>query len=203
MAEDRITKLRAIAEQDPNDELTHFSLGTALLDAGESADAAKALQRVIAINAKNSKAYQLLATAQQQAGDGQYAVETLRTGYRVAHRNGDLMPKNAMADMLKELGESLPQVAEKKPAASASAGAATATAGFACSRCGSPGPQLPKRPFKGPMGEKVLARVCTSCWQEWIGMGTKVINELRLPMHDPKAQEMFDQHMAEFLSLEE
>jgi Fe-S cluster biosynthesis and repair protein YggX len=32
-------------------------------------------------------------------------------------------------------------------------------------------------------------------------MGTKVINELRLPLSDPQAQKIFDQHMREFLNL--
>jgi hypothetical protein len=32
-------------------------------------------------------------------------------------------------------------------------------------------------------------------------MGTKVINELRLPMDDPKAGKIYDQHMVEFLNL--
>jgi Fe-S cluster biosynthesis and repair protein YggX len=32
-------------------------------------------------------------------------------------------------------------------------------------------------------------------------MGTKVINELRLPLADPQAQKMYDQHMLEFLNL--
>ena len=56
---------------------------------------------------------------------------------------------------------------------------------------------MAERPFKGPLGEKVWANVCQQCWKEWIAMGTKVINELRLPMHDPQAQEMYDKHMAE------
>ena len=33
-------------------------------------------------------------------------------------------------------------------------------------------------------------------------MGTKVINELGLPLANPKAQEIYDQHMKEFLMLE-
>jgi len=198
MADDRLEQLRRMAEADPNDELAHFSLGSALLDAAQPAEAAKSLQRVLAINSQNSKAYQLLAQAQQQAGHTNYAIETLRTGYRVAHKRGDLMPKNAMAQMLTELGEPVPEIAEKKAVAEGG----PMEAGFACSRCGAPGPKLKERPFKGPLGEKVLASVCQRCWQEWIAMGTKVINELRLPLYDPQAQEMYDRHMKEFLGLE-
>jgi hypothetical protein len=32
-------------------------------------------------------------------------------------------------------------------------------------------------------------------------MGTKVINELRLPLSDPQAQKLWDQHVREFLNL--
>jgi len=61
---------------------------------------------------------------------------------------------------------------------------------------------LKERPFKGELGEKVLASVCADCWNEWIRMGTRVINELRLPLYDPQAQELYDQHLKEFLMLE-
>jgi len=74
--------------------------------------------------------------------------------------------------------------------------------GFKCRRCEGPGSPLKQRPFKGPLGEQILASVCQSCWNEWVRMGTRVINELRLPMHDPRAQETYDQHMREFLLLD-
>ena len=34
-------------------------------------------------------------------------------------------------------------------------------------------------------------------------MGTKVINELRLPLGDPKARKAYDDHMVDFLNLRE
>jgi len=38
---------------------------------------------------------------------------------------------------------------------------------------------------------------------EAIKMGTKVINELRLPMNDPQAQTIWDQHIRAFLGLQD
>src|SRR5439155_27332601 len=67
-------ELRKRAEADPNDEITHFSLGRALLDAGDAAEAAKALQRVIALNPNIAKAYQLLGDAQIKTGHRDYAI---------------------------------------------------------------------------------------------------------------------------------
>jgi len=202
MADDRIARLKSAAERDPADELAHFSFGSALMDDNQPAEAAKSFQRVLAINSQNSKAYQLLATCQKAAGHKDYAIETLRTGYRVAHKRGDLMPRNAMAELLREMGQAVPEIAEPSAAAPAASTAGTPSAGFRCRRCGSPASQLSKAPFKGALGEQIHATVCQGCWKEWIGMGTKVINELRLPLHDPQAQEVYDRHMKEFLGLE-
>lgn len=196
--EDRIEKMRRMTEADPSDEMAHFSLGAALLEAGQAQDAGPYLQRVLALNSQNSKAYELLGKVQVATGHRDLAVRTLTDGYRVAHRKGDMMPMQAMETMLKELGASPPSVAEKKTAPASAAG----PGGFACRRCGGGGPKLKERPFKGELGEKILATVCDSCWKEWVGMGTKVINELRLPMFDPQAQEMYDKHMKEFLLIE-
>jgi Fe-S cluster biosynthesis and repair protein YggX len=193
---DRIAKLKGLAEADPNDELAHFSLGQALVDAHQFADAGPYLQRVLALNSQNSKAYQLLGEVQKATGHPDLAIQTLTNGYRVAHRKGDLMPMKAMGELLQSVGAPIPTVAEKKEGP-----AGGETAGFACRRCGG-GSKLTERPFKGPLGEKILATVCANCWKEWVGMGTKVINELRLPMYDPAAQEQYDKYMKDFLMLD-
>ncbi|HSW46595.1 MAG TPA: Fe(2+)-trafficking protein, partial [Phycisphaerae bacterium] len=70
-----------------------------------------------------------------------------------------------------------------------------------CRRCGLTGPQLPKPPFKGELGERVFASTCGPCWREWLFMGTKVINELRLDFGNPDDGAVYDQHLKEFLSL--
>lgn len=197
-SEDRIAQLQKLAESDPNDEMAHFSLGSALLDAGRPADAGPSFQRVLALNSQNSKAYELLGRSQIEAGHNDLAVQTLTNGYRIAHRRGDLMPMKEMATLLEKIGAPVPEMEEKKAPASGGA----AADGFSCRRCGGGGPKLAERPFKGDLGETILATVCASCWKEWVGMGTKVINELRLPMFDPQAQELYDKHMKEFLLID-
>src|SRR5437870_8327631 len=104
----RIEQFRKMANDDPNNEIGHFSLGRALLEAGDAAEAAKSFQRVIALNPNISKAYQLLADAQLQQGQRDFAIDTLKTGARVAHKRGDLMPKNDMLRKLTELGIEMP-----------------------------------------------------------------------------------------------
>ena len=59
----RIDQFRKMASDDPGNELGHFSLGRALLDAGRTAEAVESFDRALAINPTLSKAYQLAATA--------------------------------------------------------------------------------------------------------------------------------------------
>src|SRR5438094_7489691 len=113
----QIDEFRRRAEADPNDEIAHFSLGRALLEAGDAtsaAEAAKALQRVIALNPNIAKAYQLLGDAQIKTGHRDYAIKTLSEGVNVAHRRGDLMPEKEMSKMLADLGAPVPQFADPK-----------------------------------------------------------------------------------------
>jgi Fe-S cluster biosynthesis and repair protein YggX len=69
-----------------------------------------------------------------------------------------------------------------------------------CARCGRlDAPAIPRRPMPGPTGDEIQRRVCADCWAEWTRMEVMVINELRLNFMDPKAQEILDQHMRQFL----
>jgi Fe-S cluster biosynthesis and repair protein YggX len=191
----RIEQFRKMAESDPDNELGHFSLGRALLDSGNAAEAAKSFQRVIALNPNIGKVYQLLAQAQLQQGQRGYAIDTLKTGVRTAQRRGDIMPKTEMLKMLRELGVEMLELAGEKSAQPVGQGQVQ------CVRCGMVKPKLPAPPFSNKMGQEIHAKICADCWREWIAMGTKVINELRLPLADPQAQKIFDQHMIEFLNL--
>ncbi len=200
--ERRIQQFKQMAEADPNNELGHFSLGKVYCEVGRYEDAAKSLSRALQLNPMLSKAYQLLAEAYDRAGRRQDAIDVLTRGVTVADDQGDRMPRDAMADMLKSWGAPVPTFLAPAKAGREEAATGPATAGFHCSRCGRPDDQLPKPPFKGPVGEKIYANVCRSCWREWIAMGTKVINELGLVLSTPIGQQTYDQYMMEFLQLE-
>jgi Fe-S cluster biosynthesis and repair protein YggX len=189
-----IEKLRAQSEANPNDEIAHFSLGRILLESGDAAEAAKSLQRVLALNPNISKAYQLLGEAQLKTGHRDFAIQTLTEGVNVAHRRGDLMPKNEMSDKLRELGAAVPEFADPRAIA-------VGEGEVFCKRHGGTGPKLPKPPFRNAFGQEIFENTCAKCWREAIGFGTKVINELRLPLNDPAAQRMWDQHIRDFLNL--
>jgi Fe-S cluster biosynthesis and repair protein YggX len=192
----RIEQFKKMAEADPNNELGHFSLGRAYLDAGQHEQAVESLRRVVELNPNISKAYQLMADAQLKLGKRDSAIQLLTMGVRIANERGDLMPRNAMTDMLKSLGAEVPDFAAK-----AAADEPVGEGQVRCARCGRIAPRMAEPPFRNDQGRMIQDKVCSPCWKEWIGMGTKVINEMRLPLADPQAQKIFDQHMMEFLNL--
>jgi Fe-S cluster biosynthesis and repair protein YggX len=193
----RIDNFKKMASDDPENELGHFSLGKAYLDAGQFEQARASFERVLQIKPDFSKAYQHLGEAQWALGHREQAATTLTAGYKVAAGRGDVVPREAMAALLRELGVQPPAVAGAPPAAEPPVDEHSVR----CCRCGQVGPRLDKPPLKGAAGQTVYTRVCRHCWREWIGMGTKVINELRLDFSHPQAAEAYDAHMREFLQL--
>jgi len=203
MDDKRILQFKQMAEADPTNELGHFSLGKSYLERGSHKDAIAPLSKAIELKPTLSKAYQLLAAAYDLSGQRDKAIETLTKGVRVADGQGDRKPRDEMATMLRDWGAAVPEFkAAALGDAISSTGAGTTTAGFRCSRCGRPEGQLPKPPFKGPIGARIFASTCQSCWREWIPMGTKVINELGLVLSTPIGQQTYDQYMLEFLQIE-
>lgn len=195
---ERIERFKKMTEADPDNELGHFSLGKALVEDGKHAEAIPCLERVLALNPTYSKAYQVLAEAQVKLDRSRDALSTLRTGIEVANDRGDTMPRDAMAKLMTELGETPPAF----KAAAASPTVDVAGADFACARCGRPSTRMAKQPFKGDLGVQVHNHVCDACWREWVGVGVKVINEMGLAMSNPQAQQIYDEHMVEFLQLQ-
>jgi Fe-S cluster biosynthesis and repair protein YggX len=193
---ERIAQFRKVTEQNPADPLGYFSLGRAQLEANANDDAVLSLQRAIALDAKLSRAHQLLARAQLALGRKDEAIRTLTGGVLIAHQRGDQMPKNEMIAMLVELGQPVPEFGSPKTTVVGEGQVLDV-------RTGSAGSRLPKPPFKNKLGTLIYENISAESWKEWIAQGTKVINELRLPMHDPSAQKVYDQHMVDFLNLSE
>ncbi len=192
----RIEQFRQMAEADPDNELGHFSLGRAYYDAGMMREAIASLKRALEINANLGRAYHLLGEAQLRLNERTEAIETLTQGVKVAAARGEALARQEMERLLKDLGAPVPEVQ-----GGASAQTQVGEGEVLCSRCGQVGRKLAKPPFRNRLGQAIYEKVCSDCWREWIGMGTKVINELRLPMHEPEAQRIYDKHMLEFLNL--
>lgn len=196
----RIAQFENMALADPTNEMAHFSLAGAYMQAGRYAEAADSYLRCTQLVPDMSKAFQLAGDALLRAGNRQRAVEVLTEGHAVASRRGDLMPAKAIADLLRSAGAPVPEA----PAAAPPANTTPAPAGaFVCARSGRPGVRLARPPFRGPVGEWIGANISRETWTAWIGQGTKVINELRLDLSRDKDQEVYDQHMREFLGIDE
>jgi len=194
--EQRIEQFRTMAEADPENDMAHFSLGMNLLQAQKPEKALISLKKAIELNETLSKAYQLAGEACLLTKDQDQAIETLTKGYKVASSRGDLMPKQAMETMLRELGALIPEVEQQQEGEAADGS-------FICHATGRPGTKMDKPPFKGQLGEKIAECISKEAWNAWISQGTKVINELRLDLSREDHQKMYDQYMIEYLGLQD
>lgn len=197
---DRIAQFEKMAREDPDNDMAHFSLGNAYLQSGRAAEAAKSLQRCIELNPGMSKAYQLAGVAMIHAGWADQAVAVLNKGYETAASKGDRMPQQAMADLLRSVGREPPQLSAQ---ANEAAERLRAAGSFICARTGRPGTKLPAPPFRGPVGQWIFENIAAETWRDWIGQGTKVINELRLDFSRDQDQDVYDMHMREYLGIDD
>ena len=196
---EKIERFEHMTAADPDNDMAHFSLGSAYLQAGRAAEAAKSFEQCIKLNPDMSKAYQLAGDAMIKAGWADKAVNTLNTGYEVAASKGDQMPRQAIAELLESLGRTPPQLSNEVEAQAARAASGEM---FVCQRTGRPGSKLEDPPIRGPVGEWIQNNIAAETWRDWIGQGTKVINELRLDFSREEDQQTYDQYMYEFLGID-
>ncbi len=198
--EQRIAQFENMTAADPDNDMAHFSLGNAYLQAGRAAEAAQSFERTTELNPDMSKAFQMAGEAMIKAGWEDRAVAVLEAGWKVAATRGDLMVRDAIADRLVSIGRPAPELdASTKKEAEAFA----ASGSFVCRRTGRAGTQMEHPPFKGPVGAWIEANISSETWNDWIGQGTKVINELRLDFSRDEDQEVYDRHMREFLGIDD
>ena len=199
--QDRIAQFRKMANDDPENELGHYRLGQLLAEAGQHEEAGQSFRRTLELSPQFSKVYQLLAQSLLELKRKEEAVQVLKEGFQVADDRGDRMPRDAMSQMLVQLGEQAP------PPAAASSKRAAAPGAFRCQRMtcmyGASAQQLPKPPFSDNTGRQINEKVCAGCWNEWLrNESMKVINVLRLDVSSERGQEEYDRYMREFLGIE-
>jgi Fe-S cluster biosynthesis and repair protein YggX len=193
----RIAQFENMVQADPENDMAHFSLGSAYAQADRHADAAESFRRCIALNPSMSKAYQLGGDALIKAGQVDAAADLLTKGLTAAAARGDLLPKNAMAALLRQINRPVPEVAAKASAPSEGVGS------FVCKRTGKPGTKMARPPFKGPVGQWIFENISKETFDLWIGQGTKVINELRLDLSRDEDNETYDRQMREYLGIDD
>ena len=198
--EERIAQFENMTSADPDNEMAHFSLGSGYLQAGRAAEAARSFQRCLELNGEMSKAYELAGQAMIEAGWEDQAAQTLRDGYKMAASKGDAMPRDAIAQLLQRLGLEPPKLSTDEQAAAESVASGDT---FVCKRTGRAGMKLPDPPMRGAVGQWIFQNITAETWHDWMGQGTKVINELRLDLSREEDQLTFDQHMFEFLGIDD
>jgi Fe-S cluster biosynthesis and repair protein YggX len=193
--EERIAQFENMVKADPENDMAHFSLGSQYMQVERYVEAAECFQRCLHLNPDMSKAYQLAGEVLIKAGQPELAIDVLKRGYESAASKGDLMPRNAMGELLRSIGHEPPAVDTAAPSAS--------DGNFVCKRTGRPGTQLSEPPYRGPVGQWIRENISKETWDAWIGQGTKVINELRLDFSRERDQDLYDQHMYEFLGIDD
>lgn len=198
---ERIGRFEQLVKDDPTNDIAHFSLAGAYNQAGRFAEAAASYRRCFELNPSMSKAYQLAGAAYMAANDTELAVRVLTEGFTVAAHHGDLMPKKAMVELLKKLGAAVPE----DPVASGAGGTPGIVGGgdLVCRSSGKPGRRMARPPFRGAVGAWIVEQITQESFDEWIGLGTKIINELRLDLSRDEHDAVYDYAMRRFLRLDD
>lgn len=192
----RITQFQRLIADDPNNDMAYFSLGNAFLQNEQFAEAGETFAKCAQINEAMTKAYQLAGDAYIKAGKVDLAKVVLTKGYIEATTRGDLMPKKAIAELLQSINEPIPEVKDEKPK-----GAPEPEGDFVCKKTGQRGTQLPRPPFRNALGQWIRDNISKQTFDEWIGMGTKIINELRLDLSRDEHDAVYDYAMRVYLGI--
>jgi len=54
-------------------------------------------------------------------------------------------------------------------------------------------------PYPGELGKRIWAEISKQAWQEWTNVQTRLVNENRLNLADPRARKYLAQQMEKFL----
>lgn len=64
-------------------------------------------------------------------------------------------------------------------------------------------PGLDNAPLPGELGQNIRKHISQDAWNLWLEEQTKIINELKLKMFEPDAQQTLEKHLKTFLNLED
>jgi len=190
----RITQFQRLIADDPTNDMAYFSLANAFLQADRYDEAGDTFAKCAQINEAMTKAYQLAGDAYIKAGKVDQAKVVLTKGYIEATTRGDLMPKKAIAELLESINTAIPEVegkpeiAQEKPEGD-----------FKCLKSGQMGTKIARQPFRNAMGEWIFANISQETFNEWISLGTKIINELRLDLSRDDHDAVYEYAMRIFL----
>ncbi|TMA34696.1 MAG: tetratricopeptide repeat protein [Deltaproteobacteria bacterium] len=125
---DRVAKLRALLDRDPDDATSWFTLGRALLDLTRWGEAIDAFHHALARNPRYTAAHRDLGRALLEAGEVAEAARVLRSALELARETGDLQTGREMETFLRRAEKILGVPAARATAAPAQKPAAPAPA---------------------------------------------------------------------------
>lgn len=102
MSQSRIDVFKQMAEQQPDDVMVWYGLGSEYFKLEQWAEAATALQRVITLNKDYTAAYQLLGSALLNQGEREEARRVWTEGIATASRTGAWKAGQHMERLLAE-----------------------------------------------------------------------------------------------------
>lgn len=68
-----------------------------------------------------------------------------------------------------------------------------------CQKLNKEAQALPRAPYPGELGQRILENISQEAWSLWLGHQTMLINEYRLSLIDPKSREFLEKEMIKFL----
>ncbi len=193
--EKRIEQFQRLIADDPSNDMAYFSLGNAFLESDRFNEAGETFDQCAKINEAMTKAYQLAGDAYIKAGMIDHAKIVLTKGYIEATTRGDMLPKKAIAELLEAIDTPIPEVANPNPKAEAT----KVVGDFKCSKTGDMGTKLSRAPFRNAMGLWIQENISSQTFNEWILLGTKIINELRLDLSRDEHDAVYEYAMRIFL----
>lgn len=107
MHEERIRQLERLLDSARDGALLRYSLGAALLAAGDARQAAQRLREAIARDATHSASWKLLGQALAAAGDTAAALSAYTRGIDVAAARGDVQAAREMRVFARRLERAL------------------------------------------------------------------------------------------------
>jgi len=103
MNQQRIEALRAQLGGSRDGALLRYSLGNALLETGDAAEAVMQLREALTFDPTYTAAWKVLGKAQLAAGDSIAAADAWREGIAVAEKRGDVQAAKEMRVFLKRV----------------------------------------------------------------------------------------------------
>jgi tetratricopeptide (TPR) repeat protein len=103
MREERITKLKALLEQDPNDSFSRYALALEYAAIDHNAESLALLENLLQRDSLYVPAYQQLGYMYQKLGRTEEAVSAFKRGIEIATQQGDHHARSEMKDALDDV----------------------------------------------------------------------------------------------------